>query len=270
MNGHFKKSRFADYLRYLREISLILTPPSRAESGFYFNGNSQQKAGTYEIEIADYIKSNISQFDLLINVGANIGYWPCFASSIRKLEVIAIEPDQFNYLRHRLNKFWNRYKNITILKLACGNESGLIELYGFGTGISGVQGWAGGNSRRSKQVEQIRLDSLLCKIEVHSGRILILIDAEGLEWDILNGCTGLMSLNPVFIVEISTTEHQPISNSLNPHFFETFDFMKANGFLVKTWIDGKIVEVDRLLLLKIARGEINFATNHMFMFEAVH
>jgi len=46
--------------------------------------------------------------------------------------------------------------------------------------------------------------------------------------------------------------------------------MKANGFLVKTWIDGRIVEVDRLLLLKIAQGEINFATNHMFMFEAVH
>lgn len=270
MNSDFKKSRFADFLRYIREILLILKPPLRTENGFYFNGNSQQRVGTYEIEIANYIKSYISQFDLLINVGANIGYWPCFAADLCDLEVIAIEPDQFNYFRHKLNIFWNRFKRIEILKLACGSESGFIELYGFGTGISGVNGWAGGSSFRSKQVELIRLDSLLSKIKVHTNRILILIDAEGLELEILKGCTGLMSLNLVFVVEISTTEHQPVSNSFNPHYFETFDFMKTNGFTVKTWIDGKITEIDQLLLLKIAKGEIDFATNHMFMFEKVH
>jgi len=138
MKRDFKKSKFADFLRYLREFSLILTPPSRTEHHFLFNGNSQQEAGTYEIEIADYIKSNISQFDVFINVGANTGYWPCFASSVRDLKVIAIEPDRFNFLRHKLNKFWNRFRKIEILRLACGGESGFIELYDFGTGISAV------------------------------------------------------------------------------------------------------------------------------------
>ena len=104
MSNNFKKSKAADFLRYLREIVLVITPPSKSQAGFYFSGNSQQKAGTYEIEIAEFLRKNISKFELFINIGANTGYWPCFASSIQDLNVISIEPDLFNYARHRINK----------------------------------------------------------------------------------------------------------------------------------------------------------------------
>lgn len=269
MSKNFKKSLFADFLRYLREIVLVLTLPSKSRAGFFFNGNSQQKKATYEIEVAKYFKKNISNYELFINVGANTGYWPCFISSIHDLKVISLEPDYFNYTRHKINKLFNHFKKIEIIRVACGRENGVLELHGFGTGISGISGWAGGNSQRIKKIEQIRLDSLFEKMKNYQDRILILIDAEGLEWEILNGSLGIMCLNPVYIVEISTTEHQPIAGTLNPNFFATFDFMNINGFGAKTWVGGTLVEINGSLLSETTLGDVNFSDNNMFVFEKI-
>jgi hypothetical protein len=68
--------------------------------GFYANGNNEQARGVYEVEIATYLKANYMKYDRIINVGANIGYWPLFLRSLNFTgRIDAIEPDYFNFLQ---------------------------------------------------------------------------------------------------------------------------------------------------------------------------
>ena len=68
--------------------------------GFYVNGNDEQTRGVYEVEIARYLKANYTNYDRIINVGANIGYWPLFLRNLKFTgQIDAIEPDYFNFLQ---------------------------------------------------------------------------------------------------------------------------------------------------------------------------
>jgi len=62
----------SDVFRYMRAYLIALRMPKRNRLGFYINGNSDQSEGKYEVEIANYLKTNHFRYDRVINVGANI------------------------------------------------------------------------------------------------------------------------------------------------------------------------------------------------------
>lgn len=95
---------FSDFLRFLRAYIVAKRNPKINKLGFYLNGNDEQNQGTYEVEIASYLKANYTKYDRIINVGANIGYWPLFLRSIKYTgRIDAIEPDYFNFLQLKKN-----------------------------------------------------------------------------------------------------------------------------------------------------------------------
>jgi hypothetical protein len=96
---------------------------------------------------------------------------------------------------------------------------------------------------------------------------LILVDIEGAELMMLQGAIQTLQHEPrpIWIVEISTNEHQPVGTTMNPHLIETFDMFFTHGYRAFT-ADDQQDEVTQEMLREIAAGKDNLAT-HNFLFK---
>ena len=124
--------------------------------------------------------------DLVINVGANQGFYTCLSLSKFK-KVFAFEPDplNFKYLIEniRINK-WS--DNIQAYPLAVSNKNGLLRLFGNSTGASLIPGWGGASKKSFKLIPSIKLDNLIFD-EIRDKSLLIIVDIEGSEKYMLEG-----------------------------------------------------------------------------------
>ena len=88
----------------MRAYLIAARKPKRNRLGFYINGNFDQSEGIYEVEIANHLETNHFRYDRVINIGANIGYWPLFLRSINYVgRIDAIEPDFYNFKQLKRN-----------------------------------------------------------------------------------------------------------------------------------------------------------------------
>lgn len=252
---------FSDFLRFVRAYLAAEKIPKVNSLGFYVNGSSEHSRGEYEVEIANYLKANYTKYDRIINIGANIGYWPLFLRNLKFTgQIDAIEPDYFNFLQLKKNIDRNAF-NINLHNVAVSNFNTKITLYGFGTGISSLKGWAGGHSKRKQEVHCIKLDDLFDGEFKHT---LLIIDVEGAEFDVLASGKKFLQGNSEVLVEISLSEHFPNGN-LNPTFLDTFQLMHEFGYQSYTWFeDFALLDEDKLS--NIMNGEIT-PTIQMYCFK---
>ena len=253
---------FSDFLRFVRAYLVAVKIPKVHRLGFYVNGNDEQTRGVYEVEIATYLKANYTKYDRIINVGANIGSWPLFLRSHNFTgRIDAIEPDYFNFLQLKKNIARNNF-NVNLHNVAVSNVNTKITLYGFGTGISSLKGWAGGYSKRKQDIGCIKLDNLF---DSQFKNTLLIVDVEGAELDVLASGKKFLQSNSEILVEISLSEHVPNGNNLNPTFLDTFQLMHEYGYSSYTWCEDFAL-LDKNKLSKIMNGEIS-PTIQMYCFK---
>lgn len=139
--------KLAMIYRSVRDSWQTYEEPKETPMGFKLVGNQSMQKGQFEPEETQIVKKIVSFVDVVINVGANIGYYCCIALSQRKY-VIAFEPINLN-LRYLLRniKANNWESLIEVYPMALSDKVGVIEIYGGGTGASLVEGWAGSLSR---------------------------------------------------------------------------------------------------------------------------
>jgi hypothetical protein len=67
-------------------------------------------------------------------------------------------------------------------------------------------------------------------------KALILVDIEGAEYQLLQGAkkTLINEPHPIWMMEISSTEHQPEGITINPYFEMTFEQFFSNGYRAQT------------------------------------
>jgi FkbM family methyltransferase len=254
-----------DLYRNLRIKSGLYVKAQESISGFKFVGNSAQIDETYELQISDFLLEHHQEFDHFINIGANTGYWPVFLRHHGfKAKMTLVEPDHLNLRVLRRNLALNGHQDIEIIEMAAGNFSGEIELHGFGTGVSAIQGWAGGSSKRTQKVGIAPIDEIL-KSESRHG--LLLIDVEGLEIQVLEGAKKLLEFENELLVEIAAFEHQPENVQINPSFFETFSLMRTSGYTAFGWLP-TYREVTELDIQSIASKRLDPAIQ-MYHFKKV-
>jgi len=252
----------SDLLRYLRALFKAARRPQRNSLGFYINGDGAQSKGVYEIEIANFLNSNSLHYDRIINIGANIGYWPLFLKNINFAgKIDAIEPDYFNFKQLIRNIKYNNFTEIRVHKRAISNTYKQIKLYGFGTGISSLAGWAGGFSKRQQQVECIKLDDLF----ENNNKTLLIIDVEGAELDVLQSGKNFLNSNTDVLVEISLVDHIPAGYKTNPNFAKTFEFMKNHNYNSFAWLS-ELSPINESNIQQIVNGEI-LPSIQMYYFE---
>ena len=180
--------------------------------------------------------SIIKDVDVLVNVGANVGYYCCLALNHNKY-VYAFEPVILNLKTLLKNiKINNWEDNIEIYPLALSNKkSGIIEIYGGGTGASLVKGWAGIKDDSSNLVPISTLDNVLSN-KLMNKKSFILVDIEGSEKYMLEGALSVFvnDPKPIWMIEITITEHWPQGVEINPNLLSTFQMFWDHGYVAKT------------------------------------
>ena len=252
--------------RSIRDSRDISKAPSMTELGFKFNGNRLMQNGIFEPEETKIVKHILNSVDLVINVGANIGYYSCLALHAGK-NVIAFEPMQMNInflLRNVKANNWE--KNIEIFPIALSDKVGIIDIYGTGTGASLIPGWAGVSDEYHTLIPCSTLDNVIATRNFNE-KILFIVDIEGAEKMFLDGACKFLTkeLDITWLVEISVKEHQPIGVTMNPNLLDTFDIFWNLGYVAIT-ADNRQRQIKREELVEIIDSGIDTLETHNFLF----
>ncbi len=242
-------------------------PAVKTPHGFWLSGNAAMEAGTFEPLETEFVRAALKDVDVLVNVGANIGYYCCLALAAGK-QVIAFEPMPENLrmlMRNmRLNDWSDR---IEIFPVAVGSRTGIIEIFGGGTGASLLPGWAGQAVDLVTHVPISTLDTLLGQ-RLDGQKCLILIDVEGAELSVLEGARQLLAGHPkpLWLVEVSVREHQPQGVSVNPHLAATFELFQSAGYQAST-ADSSGRKISLEEVRQVAATGDDLLRTHNFVFQ---
>lgn len=250
--------------RDIRDELQLTKNPKLCPLGFKFSGNPTMERGDFEAVETDIVLSLMSNVEYVINVGANIGYYVCHALSQGK-SVVAFEPMMANQKGLMANVVANGWEsNVEVFPVGLSDKTGIVKIYGGGTGASLIKGWAG--QQYSTCIPVSTMDLILGD-RFSDKRSLIIIDIEGAELSMLQGAKKMLSANvkPLWFIEISVTEHQPDCVEINPYLFETFNLFYNAGYSAYTATSSsRKVYIDEIKAI-VASGNDSLKT-HNFIF----
>jgi len=255
-------SRFPSVLqlyRIIRDYIYFMGKPVLTPWGFKLSGNKLMAQGSFEPEETEIVRKILGDVDVLINIGANIGYYCCHALDMKK-SVIAFEPmhQNLNYLCRNIKI--NDFNGIEIYPVALSNKPGVLDIYGGGTGASILKGWAGVSEDHVTCVPSNTLDNILGD-KLAGEKIFILVDIEGAEKWMLEGAKKTLARKnkPIWMVEITTTENQPHGNQINPNLKETFQLFFKHGYKAYG-ADKEMKQITMKDVDLVSSGKLNFNT----------
>ena len=226
--------RLAMSYRSARDSWEAYEEPQKTPMGFKLaggDGTALMKNGQHEPEETQIVKRILSSVDIVINVGANVGYYCCIALSKEKY-VVAFEPINLN-LRYLLAniKANNWESRIEVYPMALSNKVSVIEMYGNATGSSLLKEWSRVPERYVALVPSTTLDNALDK-RFQGKRCLIIVDIEGTEKFMLEGASLMIDMlpKPIWMMEILIFEPLSNVNSINPNLLSTFRIFRDNGY----------------------------------------
>ena len=222
--------RIANMYRSVRDQLDATKKPMVTPWGFKLARNRAMARGIYERAETELVRNILKNVDVLVNVGANVGYYCCHALSMGK-RVIAFEPIQRNvdYLCQNIKA--NNWSGSEIYPIALTNDVGVLEIYGGDTGASILKGWAGIPVNYAQLVPSSTMDVVLGN-RLRGAKSLVLVDIEGAEKWMLEGSSQMLANDPkpIWVVEITTTHHQPRGVQINPNLMSTFQLFFQNGY----------------------------------------
>jgi FkbM family methyltransferase len=260
---HFPRiSRLA---RNTRDVVLGQTRSRHTPWGWSLAGHRRMAEGHFERVETELVRKLLEEVDVLVNVGANVGYYCCHALGLGK-SVIAVEPLPRNLtylLRNIADNGWSRRAEVFPMALAA--QTDIMMLYGFDTGASLIPGWASSSRSTGVAVPVTTLDRLIGR-RLDGVRALIVVDVEGAEYHMLQGASGVLEIQPapIWLIEICSTEHQPAGMARNPHFMATCELFLSRGYRAFR-ADASMQELSANELCDIGSGRQEGA-GHNFIF----
>jgi len=257
--------RFAMFYRAVRDQCYLMEKPLVTPWGFRLAGNKAMARGEFEPLETELVRGLLKDVDLLVNVGANIGYYCCHALSVGK-KVIAFEPIQknVNYLCRNLRL--NGWSDAEIYPIALSNKVDVLEIFGGDTGASLVKGWAAIPESYVTLVPSSTMDLVLGS-RLRGKKALIVVDIEGAEKALLDGASGILANDPkpVWLIEITVTENQPKGIVVNPHLYDTFQLMCDAGYRCYA-VREKLLAVTMDDVAAACKGDSTALPAHNFLF----
>jgi FkbM family methyltransferase len=254
------------FYRILRDAKFIFREPKTSALGFKFYGNRLMETGVFEHEETALVKKIMPNIEIVLNIGANIGYYVCLALHQKK-EVIAFEPSYDNVRYLLENVYANEWQdNCQIFPIALSNKIGIVEIFGGGTGASLLRGWAGIDEDYKSLVPCTTLNTVLGNT-LFGRKLLVIVDIEGAENPMLQGASNIleMSPKPIWLIEISVAEHQPAGIAINPDLLATFNTFWDRGYECVT-ADVNLNVVSKDEIVRVVDTALNTFGTHSFLF----
>ena len=123
------------FYRNTRDLLDQRHPPRKTPWGFTFAGHDAMAAGDFEPEETKVVRKLMADVDILVNIGANVGYYCCHALSMGK-PVIAVEPNTRNmhYLLKNIQRNgWS--KQAEVFPVAMGASADILQMWGGGRAL---------------------------------------------------------------------------------------------------------------------------------------
>lgn len=172
----------------------------------------------------------LSESDVLIDVGANVGFYACLGAKAGK-KVVAIEPISSNLRSLYGNLIYNGFDNVEVFPLGLADKPGLRQIFGRGDQSSLVEGWGSeANQTAGLTIPVTTMDALVAQ-RFAGQSLTIKIDVEGAEHAVLQGAQQVLAMQPrpKWIVEIVLSSYA-IPGGTNYRFRETFDIFWSLGY----------------------------------------
>ena len=189
--------------------------------------------GTFEPEETAIIgERRVADYDVFVDVGANIGYFSCLARKAGK-HVIAFEPQPSNLAHLYRNFAENGWNDGEVFPVGLSRAPGIATLYGASsTGASLIAGWAGA-SKATKTIIPLSTLDIAIGDRFPGKRLFVKIDTEGVEYDVLLGGLKLLDRQPrpIWMIEITAREFYP--GGSNPHFTAIFEEFARRGYAAR-------------------------------------
>jgi FkbM family methyltransferase len=162
-----------------------------------------QTGKLFEPDVANLFLNVLREGDVVIDVGANIGFMTVLASVIvgPTGHVVAFEPGADNLERLRANLAHNHCKNVTVIEKAVTNQVDEVEFFINSDDSGGNALWDPsqfpGNMKSLANPKPVRLAGTTLDAEWERLRLpspkMIKIDTEGAEQRVLEGARGLLA-----------------------------------------------------------------------------
>lgn len=149
----------------------------------------------FEVEL---VKKEIGKGDIVLDIGANIGYYTLIFSEIVGKDgcVFAFEPDPKNFAILKKNIEINKIKNVILIQKAVSNTSKLQSLYLCDYNHAQHRIYPSPRCTEKINVECTIIDEYLTGIEFFNKINFVKMDVEGSEYDVIDGMKKTLQSNP--------------------------------------------------------------------------
>lgn len=162
----------------------------------------------HEPELYEFVKKIIGEFDLVLDIGANVGIFSVYAAKANTTaKIYSFEPSGEAFARLNQNIRANNLQNVTTYNVAVADKTGFLTFYepeGHLTNGSLEVNFASQYDREPRKRMTIALSgNLFEELMKDAKNILVKIDTEGAEAYVLNGLKEVIQKHrPHLILEV--------------------------------------------------------------------
>ena len=190
--------------------------------GVYFKGG-------HEKGLINFLKKEISKFDIFFDIGANSGTLSLPFIFEDKLDILCFEPLTYSYDKLKenfeINNAPDRHK---LFKIALSNKKGMSKIYfsktNENTGFASIDNFF---KHQNMSIEEIKLNTVDELFKIKNKKIFFKIDVEGHEKKVIEGALETLQNNKV-LMYIESRDKSVIENLKEKGFKETYFTFKGD------------------------------------------
>jgi FkbM family methyltransferase len=155
----------------------------------------------YDYEDSMFLIKHLSQNELFVDIGANVGHFSLLAAGVSKANVIAFEPIPKTFLKFNRNiELNNLSKRINSFNYGVGNEDTFLN---FTTNRDVMNKVIFKYDENSTSIKVVKLDDFL----INENPTFLKIDVEGFEYNVLSGGFKILSKKSLkyIIIELNSS-----------------------------------------------------------------
>ena len=148
-----------------------------------------------------FLKKEISNFDIYLDIGANSGTLSLPFIFEEKLDIICFEPLSYSFNKLKTNfEINNAPKRHKLINKAISNQTGISNIYfskiNENPGFASIDNYF---DNKDLSTEKIKLDTIDNLIKVKNKNIIFKIDVEGYEKQVIEGAKNTLKNNNVLM-----------------------------------------------------------------------